>query len=67
MGDLYRICLIEVTAEEAMGHKSKTNLNTLVQVNVVHPGGLPDLTVEVAEVLATGTNPLLETILGPEA
>jgi len=59
--------LSEVTVGEAMGHKSKMNLNTSVQVNDVHPRALPELVDEVAEVLATVTKPLLETVLFPEA
>lgn len=58
---------IEVAVEEAIGHKSKMNLNTSMQVNDVHPRALTELTDEVAEVVVRVTSSSLKAVLGPEA
>lgn len=58
---------IEVAVEEAIEHKSKMNLNTLVQVNDVHPRALTELTHEVAEMLVRVASFSLKTVLVPEA
>lgn len=52
---------------KSYGTQEQNDLNTSVWVNDVHPRALPELTDEVAEVLATVTNPSLKTVLGPEA